>query len=178
MPSYLSILRRGQALLTVLIFGLPIIFYVSLPVAQAQMPTPSASETSASPSGPVRLRPAVPATAATGNSGRTAPPAAQGFYGPGFVPLQPATTLLAVEPPPGEFERYVQKLLDPNSGTQRARRSGDDELAVEDSMRLPRIRRFGADYMNRVDDASAAEDNPLVPPDYLIKPGDEIVITL
>lgn len=174
MPNYLSILRRGQALLTLLFFGL----CAGLPAAQAQTPTPNAAEVSANPSGPVRLRPVLPATPAPGNTGRATAPAAPGFYAPGYVPLQPVMPLPSVEAPPGEFERYVQKLLDSGSGTQRLRRSEDDSQASSDSSRLPRIRRFGADFVNRADDTSAAEDNPLVPPDYLIKPGDEVVITL
>ena len=38
------------------------------------------------------------------------------------------------------------------------------------------VRRFGTELMTPTDDA--AETLPLVPPDYLIKPGDEIVLTL
>lgn len=177
MPTQLSILRLGQALLAALCFGLLIAQAQSQ--AQAQTTTPSTPEVSVSPSGPVRLRPALPASPATGNGSNPAQqPAQPGFYAPGYVPLQPVTPMPAPEAPPGEFERYVQKLLDPSSATQRVRRSDEDPQARQDTERVPRIRRFGADFMNRVDDASAAEDNPLVPPDYLIKPGDEVVVTL
>jgi len=178
MPTYIPILHRGQALLNMLFLGLSVSLFIGLPVAQAQSQAPNASEASASPSGPVRLRPTVPAPSATSPSGRTAAPAEPGFFAPVHGPQQPATALSAVEAPPGEFERYVQKLLDSRLSTQRASRSGEDPQASEDGMRVPRIRRFGADFMNRVDDVTAAEDNPLVPPDYLVKPGDEIVVTL
>lgn len=41
------------------------------------------------------------------------------------------------------------------------------------------IRRFGADLMlPAYDDAETPDPAPLVPPDYLVKPGDEIVVTL
>jgi protein involved in polysaccharide export with SLBB domain len=40
------------------------------------------------------------------------------------------------------------------------------------------IRRFGAELMTPVDDTDTADTLPLVPPDYLIKPGDEILLTI
>jgi protein involved in polysaccharide export with SLBB domain len=169
MPTFNFPLRQGLALLAALCLGLP--------AAQAQTAASNAPEASVNPSGPVRLRPALPASPApaTNNASNNAPSQAPGFYAPGYVPLQPVMPTAAPEAPPGEFERYVQKLLDPTSGTSRATR-GDAE--TPETSRVPRIRRFGADFMNRVDDATAAEDNPLVPPDYLIKPGDEVVVTL
>ncbi|WP_428419972.1 SLBB domain-containing protein [Methylibium sp.] len=57
--------------------------------------------------------------------------------------------------PPGEFETFVQKLADP----------------VE-------IRRFGAELVTRSEDPNSADFSPLVPADYLIKPGDEILLTM
>lgn len=58
-------------------------------------------------------------------------------------------------PPPGEFELFVQKLADP----------------VE-------VRRFGAELVTRTDDPSSIDFSPLAPPDYLIKPGDEVLLTI
>ena len=55
----------------------------------------------------------------------------------------------------GEFEAFVQRLTDPLE-----------------------IRRFGAELMTPTDDPDVAETQPLVPPDYLIKPGDEILLTV
>ena len=55
----------------------------------------------------------------------------------------------------GEFEAFVQRLTEP----------------IE-------IRRFGAELMTPTDDPDVAESQPLVPPDYLVKPGDEILLTV
>ena len=71
------------------------------------------------------------------------------------APLTPAAPVKVV---PSEFEAFVQRLTAPLE-----------------------VRRFGAELMTPADDASAidaAESVPLVPPDYLIKPGDEILLTL
>jgi protein involved in polysaccharide export with SLBB domain len=75
-------------------------------------------------------------------------------------------------PPPSEFEDFVNRLagatVDPGS-----------LAALSDPLLQPRIRRLGSDLI-----ASAAlrsdpvDYNPLVPPDYLIASGDEIVLTL
>ena len=62
---------------------------------------------------------------------------------------------MATKPAQGEFETFVQSLT--------ARHE---------------IRRFGAELMTPADDAEAAESLPLVPADYLIKPGDEILLTI
>jgi protein involved in polysaccharide export with SLBB domain len=63
---------------------------------------------------------------------------------------------MPAKPVLGEFEAFVQRLADP----------------VE-------IRRFGAELMTPEQDSGDAPDSlPLVPPDYLIKPGDEIVLTI
>lgn len=55
---------------------------------------------------------------------------------------------------PGEFELFVQRL------------AGDTVL----------IRRFGAELMQQED--PGAEISPQVPPDYLVKPGDELLVTV
>ncbi len=57
---------------------------------------------------------------------------------------------------PGEFEMFVQKQAGPEID----------------------IRRFGADLMLAPLDRSITEIVPLVPVDYLIKPGDELMLTL
>ena len=82
---------------------------------------------------------------------------------PGAAATQPAPPPLGAVPPqapaaaaravPGEFEAFVQRLSAPLE-----------------------VRRFGAELMTPADDA--AETLPLVPPDYLVKPGDEILLTL
>ncbi len=67
----------------------------------------------------------------------------------GTVPAQVQAVAL------GEFELFVQRLTAPFE-----------------------IRRFGADLMMPVEGADSADTLPLVPADYLIKPGDEIQLTL
>ena len=62
-------------------------------------------------------------------------------------------------PAPGEFERYVQRLVAPAE-----------------------IRRFGAELMTAPADAGllpeGIEGEPQVPADYLVQPGDELTLTL
>lgn len=63
---------------------------------------------------------------------------------------------------PGEFEKFVQTLV-----------------PSRDQAYPPvRIRRFGAELVTRVDDLDSVESSPLVPADYMVKPGDEIVVTI
>lgn len=59
---------------------------------------------------------------------------------------------------PGEFELYVQRLanLPPEAAP---------------------IRRFGADLLSGVS-PDVQDYNPQVPPDYLVQPGDEVIVTL
>jgi protein involved in polysaccharide export with SLBB domain len=111
--------------------------------------------------GPIRLRqpsnlPLPPAGAASA---------------PRDFPLMQQQPLQPVEPPPSEFELFVQ------------RRAGID---IEEQQRkaaagLPigtTIRRFGAELMTPQPGDAAIDAAPLVPPDYLIKPGDELLVTL
>ncbi len=57
--------------------------------------------------------------------------------------------------PPDEFEAFVQRLAAPI-----------------------RVNRFGSELVAAVVDRGIVDFNPLVPPDYLIKPGDEILLTI
>ncbi len=57
--------------------------------------------------------------------------------------------------PPGEFETFVQRLAEPVT-----------------------IRRFGADLVTRTQDAASLDFSALVPQDYVVKPGDEVLLTL
>jgi protein involved in polysaccharide export with SLBB domain len=85
--------------------------------------------------------------------------------GPPFPMRQPITAKLppagkAGEPPPpyqpGEFEKFVQGLVGAS---------------------VP-IQRFGAALMTPREQSSDAEGSPLVPAEYLLKPGDEVIVTL
>jgi protein involved in polysaccharide export with SLBB domain len=67
--------------------------------------------------------------------------------------------------PPSEFELYVNRLAFPSQ-----------EFTLESE--LP-IRRLGAELtVDRARDREAVDFSPLVPPDYLISPGDELVISI
>lgn len=58
-------------------------------------------------------------------------------------------------PPPSEFERYAR------------RATGEAEL-----------RRFGYDLVDRLQEDRSADFNPSIPADYLVRVGDELVVTL
>ncbi|MEO7244912.1 MAG: SLBB domain-containing protein [Rubrivivax sp.] len=61
---------------------------------------------------------------------------------------------------PGEFERFVQRLVGPaRPGT-------------------PRITRFGAELVTPTVDERGGELSPVPPADYVVAPGDEILLTL
>ena len=69
----------------------------------------------------------------------------------------PVVTAAAAEPyVPGEFERFVQAQA--TAGVT--------------------IRRFGSELVTGSTDARAAELSPLVPADYVLGPGDEVLVTL
>ena len=113
--------------------------------------------------GPIRLRQP---------SNLPLPPAGAASAPRDFDPrLQQQLPMQPVEPPPSEFELFVQ------------RRAGID---VEEQQRKvtaglpvgPTIRRFGAELMTPQPGDAAIDAAPLVPPDYLIKPGDELLVTL
>lgn len=86
-------------------------------------------------------------------------------------------------PVPGEFELYVRQLSgqaidrDPPGA---APRKGTDPAITADigSDGRPLIRRLGAELANIEADQPTAEFNPLVPPEYIVKPGDELTLTL
>jgi protein involved in polysaccharide export with SLBB domain len=89
------------------------------------------------------------------------------------APVQPGASVPAFARPtekfvPSEFEAFVQRLTFPVE----VRRFGAELMTPVE------IRRFGAELMTPAEDTEAAESLPLVPPDYLIKPGDEIVLTI
>jgi protein involved in polysaccharide export with SLBB domain len=139
-------------------------------------------------SGPVRLRQTAPLTPPAGPF-RDNDPNLQGQL------ARPA------DPPyrPGEFEAYVQKLATPPGKELRPQeRRVEEPTATGDSRQqgtaaaaaprpqfeprlaedVPQIRRFGAELITRTDEFGLADVNPMVPPDYLISAGDEIVVTL
>ncbi len=69
--------------------------------------------------------------------------------------VMPAAPAIAAKAAPSEFEAFVQRLAQPLE-----------------------IHRFGAELMTTADDAEVTETLPLVPADYLVKPGDEILLMI
>ena len=129
--------------------------------AQTQSTTTTADPQVAPAGGPVRLRqprdtaqtPSNEPTDATRSTRSPRPtrpnrPDGRATTGPNGQAMPGAVVL-------GEFEAFVQRLTDP----------------IE-------IRRFGAELMTPTDDPDVAESQPLVPADYLVKPGDEILLTV
>jgi protein involved in polysaccharide export with SLBB domain len=120
--------------------------------------------------GPVRLRqPADQQGSSTDRSGsidlnapesterrRNRSPAAPGSE-PDDTRIDARRPVQTVAPAPrGEFELFVQRLVGPR----------------------PIIRRFGAELVTQTEDRNVAEFSPLVPADYVVKPGDEVMVTL
>ena len=69
---------------------------------------------------------------------------------------------------PNEFEQYVQKLVAAQTAQQQ-----------QPSATLPEVRRFGSNLVTDDAIASATQDPlPSVPGDYIIRPGDEIALTI
>jgi protein involved in polysaccharide export with SLBB domain len=126
------------------------------PMAARAQTSSGATGTAETPtSGPIRLRQATPTTDIDPRDSRDPrdPRAATTARERSAAPLRRA------EPPlylPSEFEQFVQRV------------AGDP---------TPPIRRFGAELVTPESDMPA-EPSPLIPPDYVVKTGDEIVVTL
>lgn len=120
------------------------------------VPAAAQQANEAATSGPIRLRQSLPPS-------DTADPSQardQGSRDPATRTQPPSrneTRALNQEYLPGEFEQFVQ------------RAAGEPK---------PPIRRFGAELVTPQPQDPPVESNPLVPPDYTIKSGDEIVVTL
>lgn len=86
--------------------------------------------------------------------------------------LQPAPYL------PGEFERYVQQQASRQADTLSSKRSS----AADTLQELPNapIRRLGANLVTDSPTGDTLGEDPLpaVPGDYIVKPGDEILLTI
>ena len=77
---------------------------------------------------------------------------------------------------PGEFERYVQQLVD-NAAVGPAKVQQADGARV--TSKVAPIRRLGAELIDaQVNASEGAGHSPLVPPDYIVQQGDELVVTL
>lgn len=110
---------------------------------------PNAPDALAGTGGPIRLRTPAPNPAAARAQ------QLQNEFGEPFV-FRPALRAPAAPKPPSDFETYVRSLT---GGTS--------------------ITRFGSELLTALDEpADPGHHNPLVPPDYLLRPGDELVVTL
>ena len=112
--------------------------------------TAATPEATTTAGGPVRLR--QPTQATTDRADRT-----------GTLTAQDATAQSPTPQPykPGEFEVYVQSLV------------------VQQGPLPLEIRRFGSELLSGPAASLAAPDySPIVPPDYLLQAGDELVLTL
>ena len=80
---------------------------------------------------------------------------------------EPRLTIPAQPYQPGEFEQYVQQLVAMQPSSQQPQTN------------RPEVRRFGANLVTDDAIASATQDPlPSVPGDYIIRPGDEIALTI
>lgn len=134
--------------------GLPLLMAGLLPVAagaQTLPGTPDPLPTTAS-SGPIRLRQpqsAVQDEAGDGSTRATRDGSDQYSNSPGAPRRPPSAQALS------DFEIYVRRL-------------NDDKL----------VRRYGSELLSPMYAPDAGQQSPLVPPDYLLRPGDELLLTL
>lgn len=105
------------------------------------------------PQGPVRLRSSTSSLKDQGYRDDQQQQQQQQPYPDSSRPPYPAPYV------PGEFERYVQ-------------------LQVDAGPNQPEIRRFGASLVTDLATPGSSEPLPAVPADYVIKPGDEVLLTV
>ena len=84
---------------------------------------------------------------------------------------------------PGEFEEYVQRLVGQAPSTsqadmQAAAQAQPPEGDAQRRAQVPKIRRLGAELMTDPGPIEGPDYNPLVPADYLVQAGDELLVTL
>lgn len=83
---------------------------------------------------------------------------------------------------PGEFERYVQRLVSDATAASGQPVPVQDRSSASDrktEAHETTIRRVGAELVEQAAELSADGGNsPLVPPDYLVQPGDELLVVL
>lgn len=130
--------------------------------------------------GPVRLQ----QRSVQGNDAASTQAGQNGALNPGALRRQEVDQTYQ----PGEFERFVQRLVQPSAPADPEQRERIEtridpvtgERVMVPSRREPaaQIRRFGAELLTRPDSDLPAEASTLVPPDYLLTPGDEIVLSM
>lgn len=156
LPHTRSILPSLAALALVVLLGAP------LP-APAQGTTPTSQTQPQTQTQPASGSYGTEGTSASGTAAaardaasvqlrQPVPAATRPALGQPLWPGQPAAMAYV----PGEFERFVQTLV------------GPDTL----------VRRFGAELATELSEARTQDISPLVPPDYVVAPGDEVLLTL
>ena len=133
------------------------------PTSLEPPPVPALQPLAADPMGAVRLR-QTPDTAADAQQTQQPLDARQGTAGTSTqqrlqIPLMDRYV-------PGEFERFVQKL------------AGPIEPPGPSSLGREPIRRLGADLVTGTFDGRGTDLSPVVPADYVVAPGDEVLVTL
>ena len=128
---------------------------------QQSPPVPAVQPLPADPMGALRLRQATEDQASQQTDGRQLLPSLTEPDGRLRVPLSPMDRYI-----PGEFERFVQKL------------AGPIEPPGPSGLRREPVRRFGAELVTGTFDGRATDLSPAVPADYIIAPGDEVLLTL
>jgi protein involved in polysaccharide export with SLBB domain len=87
------------------------------------------------------------------------------------IPVQPYR--------PGEFEQYVQQLVAAQFAPQQQQQQQQQQQRQQQQAAPLEIRRFGANLVTDEAIASAIQDPlPSIPGDYIIRPGDEIALTI
>ena len=115
-----------------------------------------------------------PSAATDGNSESTTHlrQSAAGTNGTRNGQAEPRLTIPVQPYQPSEFERYVQQLVAAQQQEQQQQQQARQPAPLE-------VRRFGANLVTDDAIASATQDPlPSVPGDYIIRPGDEIALTI
>lgn len=129
----------------------------------------SANDAALQPAGPVRLRLSTGTNGASGEDTDLLSPGPRQQQTPPLPAYQPS-----------EFERYVQQQAGPAPANPTDARRQDTQGGFSlNQPLLQDIRRFGSDLVtDTAPGQPRAEPLPAVPADYLIKPGDEVLLTL
>ena len=156
MPMPLMLLRSVPRPLLVPLLCLSVSVCALPSVASAQLSGGNRDGASMAPDGPVQIRQG--SGNGTGQGGATT----RRGPAPVFFDDSPREALVIAPRDPDEFERFVSGLAGFTAKGQPAQ-----------------IRRFGSDLQPlRAGDAAEGEPLPLVPSDYVVKPGDEVVVAL
>ncbi len=166
---WLDIKTRGRSIAAMLML-------TTACAAQAQIDPSQIPESAGNAAAPIRLR-QTPSAPSASNRDTTNAPATGYMQAPGQGFSQ--TPLERVQPYQfDDFERYVRKMagIDESRSAASASALRDPAAAIDPAQ--PDIRRFGADLMTGPQTMAAPDYGALVPADYVVAAGDELLITL